>query len=89
MLKCWNILLKLFFLRMKLDEREYDCNILVTYLTTLIHDDKHNYVYYSNQCNVESTIISQSFDYSLIGRLADVVLSFVPGPPSEIRVDAK
>lgn len=75
---------------MKLDEREYDCNILVTYLTTLIHDDKHNYVYYSNQCNVKSTIIiSQSFDYSLIGRLADVVLSFVPGPPSEIRVDAK
>lgn len=74
---------------MKLDEREYDCNILVTYLTTLIHDDKHNYVYYSNQCNIKSTIISQSFDYSLIGRLADVVLSFVPGPPSEIRVDAK
>lgn len=78
-----------FFLRMKLDEREYDCNILVTYLTTLIHDDKHNYVYYSKQCNIKSTIISQSFDYSLIGRLADVVLSFVPGPPSEIRVDAK
>lgn len=74
---------------MKLDEREYDCNILVTYLTTLIHDDKHIYVYYSNQCNAKSTIISQSFDYSLIGRLADVVLSFVPGPPSEIRVDAK
>lgn len=71
---------------MKLD----DCNILVTYLTTLIHDDKHIYVYYSNQCNAKSTIIiSQSFDYSLIGRLADVVLSFVPGPPSEIRVDAK
>lgn len=86
MLNCWNILLKLFFLKMKLD----DCNILVTYLTTLIHDDKHIYVYYSNQCNAKSTIIiSQSFDYSLIGRLADVVLSFVPGPPSEIRVDAK
>lgn len=40
-----------------------------------------------NPCNVESTIISQSFDYSLIGKLADVVLSFVPGPPTEIKLD--
>lgn len=58
------------------------------YITTLTHDKKkHNYVYYSNPCNVESTIITQSFDYSLIGKLADVVLSLVPGPPTEIEVD--